>query len=272
VATPRRRRRLFYVLSGAVALVLVVQLSGGVVASVRGAGNVVTAPVSWTLNLFARPIGHFFSGALNYSDVLEQNRQLRYQVGVAQTKANQVDALERQLRQLTDELNVPFVGSLATIAAPVTELSPTNFVASIGIGKGRNDGVMVGMPVVANGGVVGRVVSVSLHGATVQLVTDASTAIGCTYGDGTTNAIVSGRGLNHTLSVTAIPLKGTLAPGTVFATNGLDGGLYPAGLPVATVTSVKLTPGATTYDLRLQPVADVRNLHYVDVVVWEPAT
>ena len=25
-------------------------------------------------------------------------------------------------------------------------------------------------------------------------------------------------------------------------------------------------------NLRLQPVADVRNLHYVDVVVWEPAT
>ena len=272
MATSRRRRRLFLGFTGFVIVVTFVQLSGGVFASIRGAGNLVTAPVNWTLNLVARPIGHFFSGALNYSDVVEQNRQLRHQVGVAQTKANRVDALERQLRQLSEELNVPFVGSLPTIAAPVTELSPTNFVASIGIGKGRNDGVMVGMPVVANGGLVGRVVSVSLHGATVQLLTDASTAVGCTYGDGTTNVIVSGRGLNHNLSVTAIPLKGSLAPGTVFATNGLSGGLYPPGLPVATVVSVKLTPGATTYDLRMAPVADTHNLHYVDVVVWEPGT
>jgi hypothetical protein len=48
--------------------------------------------------------------------------------------------------------------------------------------------------------------------------------------------------------------------GTKLATNGLNGGLYPAGLPVAKVASVSLTPGAATYNLVLHPTADLRHL------------
>jgi cell shape-determining protein MreC len=43
------------------------------------------------------------------------------------------------------------------------------------------------------------------------------------------------------------------------------------GLPVAKVTAVTLTPGASTYNLSLQPAADLRHLSYLDVVLWEPA-
>lgn len=269
--TSRRRRVVFGTLTLLLALIIV-QVSGGVVAGVRSVGNVITAPFTWAIDLVARPVGHVFAGALNYSEVVTQNRALRYQLGQAQTRANSADAYARQLRQLSEELKVPFVGSIPTVTAEVTLNSPTNFVASIGLSKGRSDGIMVGMPVVANGGLIGKISSVSPHGSTVRLVSDAATVIGATYGDGSTNAIIFGRGLNHALAVTAIPLKGTLAPGTVFATNGLNGGLYPPGIPVATVTSVRLTPGATTYDLKLAPVADLVNLHYVDIMIWEPGT
>jgi len=33
-----------------------------------------------------------------------------------------------------------------------------------------------------------------------------------------------------------------------------------------------LTPGAATYNLSLHPLADLRNLFYLDVVLWEPST
>jgi len=68
-----------------------------------------------------------------------------------------------------------------------------------------------------------------------------------------------------------VPLGTSIVPGTKLLTDGLNGGLYPAGLPVATVKTVTLTPGAATYNLTLQPAANLSQLSYLDVVIWEPA-
>ena len=247
-------------------------LSGGVVSGLRTAANFVTSPFSWTVNEIARPIGHMFAGAINYSDVVAQNQKLRYELGKAELKANETWAENRQFQELSTQLNVPFVGSLATVAAQVTALSPTNFAATVDISKGRDNGVMVGMPVVANGGLVGTVVATTPHGATVRLITDDNSLIGVTFGSGKTSLVISGQGVNNGLGATAVPLSSAVRSGVVLSTNGLSGGLFPPGLPVAKVAKVTLTPGAATYNLSLQPLADLRDLVYLDVVLWEPST
>jgi rod shape-determining protein MreC len=247
-------------------------MSGGIVANLRRVANVVVAPFSWTVGEVARPIGHLFAGAINYSDVVAQNQKLRYELGIAQQHANEAWSLERQSAEITKQLNVPFVGSLAKVAAQVTSLSPTNFSATITISKGRKQGVLVGMPVVANGGLVGIVISTGTNASTVQLITDANTSIGATFGNGSSTLIISGNGLNNGLSASSVPLSDNVSPGTVFSTDGLNGALYPPGLPIATVTKATLTPGAATFDLKLKPTADLRNLRYVDVLLWEPSS
>ena len=35
--------------------------------------------------------------------------------------------------------------------------------------------------------------------------------------------------------------------------------------------TISLTPGAATYNLTLEPAADLRHLTYLDVVLWEPS-
>jgi rod shape-determining protein MreC len=256
-----------------VALVVTILYStGGVVSGLRSAANLVVTPFSWSVNEIARPVGHLFAGAVNYSDVVSQNEKLRYELGQARLQADEHWALERQLEQISTELNVPFVGGLSTVAAQVTTLSPTSFAATVDISKGRSDGVLAGMPVVANGGLVGSVISTTPHGATVRLISDVSSAVGVTFGAGTSTVIVTGRGVNNGLGATSVPLATSLRTGTLLSTDGLQGGLYPAGLPVARVTAITLTPGAATYDLQLRPTADLRHLLYVDVVLWEPST
>jgi rod shape-determining protein MreC len=272
VATDRTRRRTWTIGASVSVLLVVLYLSGGVVSGLRSAANIVTAPFSWTVNEIARPIGHMFAGAINYSDVVSQNQKLRYELGKAELRANEAWAQSRQLEQLSTQLNVPFVGSLPTVAAQVTALSPTNFAATVDISKGRDNGIMVGMPVVANGGLVGTVVGTTPHGATVRLITDVNSLIGVTFGNGKTSLVISGQGVNNGLGATAVPLTSSVRSGTVLSTNGLDGGLYPPGLPVASVSKVTLTPGAATYNLDLHPLADLRDLVYLDVVLWEPST
>ena len=124
---------------------------------------------------------------------------------------------------------MPFVGSLPTVAAQVTALSPTNFAATVDISKGRDSGVMVGMPVVANGGLVGMVIETTPHGATVRLITDVKSLIGVTFGIGQDLARREwpGRQQRPRRDLGAAHVLG--ARRHVLYTNGLDGGLYPAG-------------------------------------------
>lgn len=270
MATARTRRRTLTVAIGTTALVTVLYLSGGVVSGLRGTANIVVAPFSWVIDVMARPIGHMLAGVVNYSDVVAQNQKFRFQLGQDELRLNESWALERQLQQMTTQLHVPFVGSLPMVAAQVTALSPTNFAATVDISQGRDNGVLVGMPVVANGGLVGSVITTTPHGATVRLITDVNSAIGVTFGSGRSSLVVSGRGVNNGLGAIDVPLTSTINPGTVFSTDGLSGGLYPPGLPVATVSKVSLTPGASTFNLTLHPTADVQSLMYVEVVLWEP--
>jgi rod shape-determining protein MreC len=270
VATDRSRRRTWTLSVAVLATLVILYLTTGVASGLRSGANLVITPFSWAVNEIARPVGHFFAGTVNYSDVVAQNQKLRYQLGVADERANEMWAYARQLQQLTTQLNVPFVGSLPTVAAQVTTLSPTNFAATFDISKGRDEGILVGMPVVANGGLVGSVISTTPNGATVRLITDTSSLVGVTFNTGKTDIVVSGRGLNSGLSATSVPLGTSIAQGTKLSTDGLNGGLFPAGLPVATVKTVTLTPGAATYNLTLRPAANLRHLSYVDVILWEP--
>jgi len=272
VATNRSRRRLWTVGVSVTLIVSLLYVTGGVVSGLRGAANLVVTPFSWTINVIARPIGHLLAGAVNYSDVVAQNQRLRYELGQAQLKNNESWALQRQLHEITTQLHVPFVGSLTMVASQVTTISPSSFAAAVDISKGRNDGVLVGMPVVANGGVIGSVISTTPHGATVRLVSDVNSSVGVTFGNGKTTLIISGRGVNNGLSATSVPLTTSISAGTILSTDGLAGGLFPPGFPVARVSQVKLTPGAATYNVSLEPVADLRHLLYVDVVLWEPST
>ncbi len=270
MATERSRRRTWTLTLAALVTLLVLAFSTGAVSGLRNSANVVVTPFNWAVNEIARPVGHLFAGTINYSDVVAQNQKLRYQLGRAEERANQAWAYTRQLEQLTTNLDVPFVGSLSTVAAQVSTFSPTNFADTVDISKGRDSGILVGMPVVANGGLVGRIIATSPEGATVRLITDTASSVGVTFNKGTTDLIVSGRGLDGGLGATSVPLGTQVAPGTRLSTDGLNGGLYPAGLPVATVKTVVLTPGAATYNLTLQPAADLRHLSYLDVVLWEP--
>jgi rod shape-determining protein MreC len=252
-----------------VVTLLILYLTTGVASGLRSGVNIVLTPFSWAVNTIAHPLGHMLAGTIDYSDVVAQNQKLRYQLAKANERANESWAFARELQQLTTGLNVPFVGALPTVAAQVTTNSPTNFSASVSISKGRDSGILVGMPVVANGGLVGQVISTSANGATVRLISDTKSLVGVTFG--ATTLVVSGRGVNNGLGAASVPLNSGIHQGTRLSTDGLNGALFPAGLPVATVKTVSLTPGAATYNLTLQPAANLRHLSYLDVILWEPS-
>lgn len=272
MAPERSRRRLIY--SGVVGTLVIVTiyLTGGVIAGAKGAAHAVVYPFSWAADFIARPVGHMVAGMVNYSAIESQNQQLRYLLGQATLHADENARAAAELRLLAQALHVTVPANLGTLIAQVTVISPTNFSATITIDKGQDEGVMQGMPVVADGGLAGRVIATDAHSATVRLLNDVGSVVGATFGNGRTPVLISGEGINNPLSISQIPVSASLGVGSLLSTNGLQGGLYPPGLPVARVTKLLVSPGASSYSVSLAPTANLNSLAYVDVVLWEPST
>jgi len=271
VAISRARRRSITLTALAVLAAYSLYQAGGVVSGIKGVTGGILKPFSWTVNEIAQPIGHLFAGVVNYSDVVSQNQQLRTALGQATMQADQNAAAAQTLAQLEALLHLPFVGTTPTQVAQVVSVSPTNFAATITISKGAANGILVGMPVVANGGLVGSVISTTSSAATVRLVTDPNSSVAVTFGSQQVTALLAGRGVNEGLSVSNIPVTDPLSVGQVLVTSAQSGGIVPSGIPVAKVTSLSVTPGSSTYQAVVAPLADLGHLAFVDVLLWEPS-
>jgi len=158
------------------------------------------------------------------------------------------------------------------VTARTIELAPSNFEADIIIDKGRDNGVDVGMPVVASGGLIGQVTQASHTTATVQLITDPSSSVGVQFGQKASPyyGVANGEGLRRDLTVSFVSANDPIRRGEILFTNGLAGATFPPGLPVAKVSSIRR--GSVQLSVSAKPIANLDHLAYVSVVLWEPPT
>jgi rod shape-determining protein MreC len=142
---------------------------------------------------------------------------------------------------------------------------------TITIDKGRADGVDVGMPVVGAGGLVGQVIQSFHHTAVVQLITDGQSKVGVSFGQGLSlSGTIDGQGPDASMTADLIVPHTALTKGEKMYTSSLDGAAFPPGIPVARVKSFHTAAGASQEAVTVSPIADLTQLAYVDVVVWEP--
>lgn len=243
---------------------------GGVVSSVRGAARDAFAPVQSAVQDVVSPVTDFFNGVFQYRTLKHENLLMRQQL--AQRSADQVAAVDaqRERQDLLDLLKLDFVGDIPSVAARVTAGPESNFQASLVIDRGSSNGLLVGMPVVAGSGLVGRLEQVSRHQATVLLLTDPGFDVGVRLSPSGDVAVASGQGRGKPLSVDLVDPSTKLSPGSVVVTSGLKQSPYPPGIPVATVRTARSRPGALHQEVSAVPVVDVGRLTFVKVLLWTP--
>jgi rod shape-determining protein MreC len=242
-----------------------------ITSGIRSAAHDIVSPVVAGVNDILRPIGDLFAGSVHYGALQSENQKLQQTIGQLRQQLAERPSEARELQELTALEHLPFIGSLPTVTAQTTQIDVSNFEGDIVIDKGRSDGVDVGMPVVAAGGLVGQVTFASHHSANVQLITDGQSAVGVTFGPNEVDSILDGQGAGHPLSAQYIGAHTRLHKGEEMFTSGLAGADFPSGIPVATVTSSHTGLGATFETVTATPVADLNELAYVDVVQFEPA-
>jgi len=207
----------------------------------------------------------FLTVPRDVASLRQQNAELEADVARLQT---QVIELQQQVTE-TNILSalVDFARAnpeYSYKAASVIGRDPSPFLRYVIINVGSNEGVLPGMPVVTDKGLVGRVDAVIGEAARLQLVTDAASAVNVRLQASNTEAILVGS-ITGDLSLDMIPQDANIQDGDVVLTSGL-GGNYPANLLVGQIVSVRKLQSELFQQAIIQPNVDFNRLQFVLVI------
>jgi rod shape-determining protein MreC len=207
----------------------------------------------------------FLTVPRNVASLLESNTELEAEVARLQT---QVIDLQQQVTE-TNILSalVDFARAnpeYSYKAASVIGRDPSPFLRYVIINVGSNEGVLPGMPVVTDKGLVGRVEAVIAEAARVQLVTDAASAVDVRLQASNTEAMLEGS-VTGELSLNMISQDAVIQVGDVVLTSGL-GGTYPPNLLVGQVVSIRKLQSELFQQAAIQPNVDFTRLQFILVI------
>jgi rod shape-determining protein MreC len=242
--------------------------NGGVTRTVRNAARDSMAPVQSAVDDVLAPVDDWVDGVTRSADIKAENRKLRRELAEARGQAAESVGARRENRELKKFQNLTFAPDLRGVTAQVIAGSPGNFESTIALDKGTDDGIMNAMPVVAGGGLVGRVVQASRKRATVLLLTDVESGVSVRLGDTGDRGVVNGRAGSNLLRLQFVEPKVKVKRNDLVFTAGLDGSVFPANIPVGRVVSVKKAPGAIEQTILVRPLVDVGRAAFVRALEW----
>ena len=151
------------------------------------------------------------------------------------------------------------------LAAAVIGRDPSPFLHYVIINRGSNDGILRGMPVVTNQGLIGRVDAVIADAARIQLITDPASSVNVRLQNAETEASLVGS-VTGDVALQLIPQVIDVQPGDLVLTSGLGGG-YPPDLIIGQVINVRSHDFDLFKQATVQPVVDFNRLEIVLVIV-----
>jgi rod shape-determining protein MreC len=151
-----------------------------------------------------------------------------------------------------------------TIAADVVTHDPDNWFEQVTLDKGAADNVRMGSAVVTNQGVVGQVVNVAPHACVVKLLTDPDQKIGVLIARTNTPGVLTGKHKNPPV-IDFVPVGSAVDVGDKVTCLG-NGGIFPVGHPVGTVSLVRRDTNGTTLTIEVRPSENFFDLTHVLIV------
>lgn len=183
-------------------------------------------------------------------------------------RVSQVDLLERENQRLRALLELRPAVTVRSIAAEVLYEAADPFSRKVFIDRGERQGVALASPVINESGVMGQVTRLYPLTAEVTLLTDKDAAIPVlNTRTQQRSAAFGGPGQGAGLELRFMAANSDVKVGDVLTTSGVDG-VYPSGLPVATVAAVERQADAGFARILLKPSAPLDGVRHV--LVLEP--
>lgn len=215
----------------------------------------------------AARVGEYFSSVSSLARENEALKREAVERGQLLAQAEQLRVENEQLRKL--------MGARERIAnrsllADVLYESRDRFSRKLVIDKGSADALKPGQPVIDAIGVVGQVTRVFPVTAEVTLLTDKEQTIPVQILRNGLRGVAYGGVEPGTLDLRFMASNADIVQGDVLVTSGLDG-LYPPGLPVATVARVERNVRDQFARIVLTPSAGVQSHAHLLVLAVDPA-
>lgn len=193
----------------------------------------------------------------NNRDLALENRRLLNEIASFQEVARE----NERLRQLV-EFNNPLEGKKVVAQVIAQDVSPE--FRTIKLNKGNRQGIEVGMAVISLEGVVGRVIRAGQNFSDVLSLQDSSSAIDGLIQRNRVRGVVEGLGGSQ-LSMKYLRRTDDVQEGDLIVSSGI-GGLFPKGLAIGKVTSVKKKNFGITQTVEVSPTVDFNRLEEVTVI------
>lgn len=234
------------------------------------AENIASLPLNWLTQGITRVSLAVSDTPVSIEDVQalqQRNAELEETLALLQGELIQLREIASDYDRLTGLLDYTSTyQNREFITADVIGSGPFSFVQSIIINKGTRDGLAIGMPVVTNLGLVGRIFDLSANAAQVQLITDQNSSISARLQESRAEGSVQGRGLETgNLRMLFIPPEAEVLNGELVVTSGL-GGNFPPDLVLGQVTSVTNLEFELSQSAQLASLVNFDTLEFVLVV------
>jgi len=154
-----------------------------------------------------------------------------------------------------------------TIAAMVIGRDQTSIMKTILINKGSSHGLRLDLPVIADQGVVGRIVETSAHVSRVLLLIDENSNTDALIQESRIQGILQGAA-SFGCSLKYVPKTETVGVGNTVVTSGLSG-LFPKGLLLGIVKNVEKTNSGLFQKIDIAPFVDFSKIEEVIVIVLD---
>ncbi|HET6460579.1 MAG TPA: rod shape-determining protein MreC [Syntrophales bacterium] len=156
-----------------------------------------------------------------------------------------------------------------TIAARVIGKDQTSIMKTILIDKGTSHGLQLDLPVIADQGVVGRIVETSAHVSRVLLLIDENSNTDALIQENRIQGILQGAA-SLGCSLKYVTKTETVGVGNIVVTAGLSG-IFPKGLLLGTVKNVEKTDRGLFQKIDVTPFVDFSKLEEVMVILPDKA-
>lgn len=229
---------------------------------VSGSVRAIIAPPAAGLKLFSAWVGKNIGWIFRGRSLASENARLKMKV--AELQNENVTLQEASIENLSLKKDLGFIShrNPAPIPARVIGMNPDPDFNTILVNKGSDNGVKPHSVVESRSGLVGQTLEVGPTTSTVLLLTDpngmaggrvqraASRAVGICHGN-----------YSSLLSFVDLPNDADIRPGDKIITSGF--GVFPSGVLIGTVQSVKMTPGQVSKSARIVPAVGFNRLEVV---------
>jgi len=221
-----------------------------------------TAPVD-----FLRTVGDYFS---TQAQLFEDNAALRAKNLALAQAAQRYETAEAEAAQLRRLIGAAEKLQVKSTPAEILYAGRDPYSHKIFINLGERQGVKPGSPVADEAGVVGQVTRVHPLVSEVTLITDQDHVVPVQVVRNGLRAIAFGGGPSGMLELRFTAGNAEIQNGDRLVTSGIDG-IYPAGLPVATVVRIERDAEHSFARVICRPAAGVDRGRFVLVLSDETA-